>query len=284
MTRHLEVQNRIRKSYGALPQNQKKIADFFIDNLDLIPFLSVHEVAKATSSSVASIVRFSQRVGYEGYSGMREQVGTAIQKHLKKESLFPVSQKQALKGDTLTSVATQDIGNINQTLGLIERETFHRVVDLLLGSERVFTAGLGISFLMAQILAYQLNQIGVQAISLRHGSASFAEQSLYFGKNDLLVAFSFPPYSKETIDLAKLCHDRRLRVVAVTNKTTAPISFYATNSLIVKSENMLFTNSFAAIAVVVNAISTECALKNRSKAEHMLHNLNEITKNLKETP
>jgi DNA-binding MurR/RpiR family transcriptional regulator len=283
MKRHLEVQKKIRKNYGTLPQNQKKIADFFIDNLDLISFLSVQEVAKATKSSVASIVRFTQRIGYEGYSDMRGHVGTAIQKHLKNEGLFPVPHTPALKKDTLTSVATQDIGNINRTLEIMDSEVFHNVTDALLRSERVFAAGLGVSFLMAQILAYQLNQIGVSATSLRHGSASFAEQSLFFGKKDLLVAFSFPPYSKETIDLAKQCHDRQIRVAAITNTSTSPISFHADHSLIVKSENMLFTNSFAAIAVVINAISTECALKNRSKAEQMLRVLNAITKHQQET-
>jgi DNA-binding MurR/RpiR family transcriptional regulator len=283
MNRHLEVQNRIRKNYGKLPHNQKKIADFFVDSLDLVPFVSVQEVAKATASSVASVIRFTQRIGYDGYSQMRDHVGIALQKHLKNEALFPLSQTKALKKDTLTSVAMQDVGNINQTLELIQYDEFHRVTDVLLHAERVFTAGLGMSFLMAQILAYQLNQIGIDATPLRHGSASYAEQCLYFKKKDLLVVFSFPPYSKETIELAKLCRKRSIRVAAITNKSTAPITFYANHSLIVKSENMLFMNSFAAIAVVINAISTECTLKNKTKAERMLHDLNVITKDQQET-
>jgi DNA-binding MurR/RpiR family transcriptional regulator len=283
MNRHLELQSRIRKKYRTLPHNQKKIADFFIDNLDLIPFLSVHEAAKATSSSIASIVRFTQRIGYDGYGGLREHAGTAIQKHLKNEILFPVSHPKTFKKDTLTSIASQDIGNINQTVELIERDMFHHVTDALLHADRVFAAGLGISFLMAQILTYQLNQIGIEASPLRHGSASFAEQFLYFRKKDILVVFSFPPYSKETVELAKQCHSRDVQVIAITNKSTAPITFYANHCLIVKSENKLFTNSFAAIAVIINAISTECALKNKSKAEHMLHELNVITKDQQET-
>ncbi len=283
MTRHVEVQNRIRKSYSSLPENQKRIADFVVENLDLIPFLSVQEVAKATASSVASVVRFAQRIGLDGYSAMREKVGTALQKHLKTENLFPASPKNILKGDTLSSVATQDIGNINDTLNVLERETFGKVVDSILHSERVFTAGLGVSFLMAQILAYQLGQIGVEAVALRHGSDSFAEQSFYFGKKDLLIAFSFPPYSRETIELAKLVHKRKIEIAAITNKSTAPISFHADHNLIVRSKNMLFTNSFAAISVVINAISTECALKNQARAGRMVAQVNKITKSQKLT-
>jgi DNA-binding MurR/RpiR family transcriptional regulator len=283
MNRHLEVQNRIRKYYRILPRNQKKIADFFIDSLDIVPFLSVQEVAKATASSVASVVRFTQRIGYEGYSELREYAGTAIQKLLKNEALLPLGHKKAINKDTLTSVAMQDIDNISQTLELVDHEVFHQVTDAFLRADRVFTAGLGISFLMAQILAYQLNQIGIEATPLRHGSTSFAEQLLFFRKKDLVVVFSFPPYSKETIELAKLCHSHRIRVAAITNRSTAPITFYANLSLIVKSENMLFMNSFAAIAVVINAISTECTLKNRSKAERMLRDLNVITKDQQET-
>jgi DNA-binding MurR/RpiR family transcriptional regulator len=51
---------------------------------------------------------------------------------------------------------------------------------------------------------------------------------------------------------------------------------YSDISLIVKSENMLYTNSFAAISVIINAITTEAARMNKKKAKDWLRKLNEI--------
>ena len=137
---------------------------------------------------------------------------------------------------------------------------------------------MGISFLLSQILAYQLKQVAVDAYSLTNNQTSFLEQILYLGKTNVLIPFSFPPYSKETIEAAKFAREKGVRVIAITNKDTSPISLFSDVHLTVKSENMLFTNSFAAISVLINTIATECALRNKINAKKMLDELNRIAK------
>jgi len=44
------------------------------------------------------------------------------------------------------------------------------------------------------------------------------------------------------------------------------VSFHAVKVLPVRSTNMLFTNSLSAISVVMNALATEIAVRNRDKA------------------
>ena len=60
--RYLEIITRIQDYYQQLPKNQKKVADFFIENFDKIPFKSVKDVSKNSSASVATIVRFAQKI------------------------------------------------------------------------------------------------------------------------------------------------------------------------------------------------------------------------------
>ncbi len=272
--RYLDIKTRIQKNYPDLPRNQRKIADFFIENFDKIPFQSVQDISRVTDASVASVVRFAQRIGFTGFSEMREKIANELQDHLEGQAIFPL--RENLDDDTLTSVANIDIKNINETLGQLERGNFNRAVDLINKAGRVYTAGLGVSFLMSQILAYQLNQVGIHAHAFRQGSASFPEQVLFLNNHDVLIALSFPPYSPETIDMARYAREEDIPVIAITNRQASPITFQATVSLVVKSENMLFTNSFAAISVLINALSTECALRNKPRAEAMLHNLNRL--------
>ncbi|MGQ9642713.1 MAG: MurR/RpiR family transcriptional regulator, partial [Ignavibacterium sp.] len=178
--------------------------------------------------------------------------------------------KSKLDNDILTSVANMDVKNINDTLSSIDRDVFNRIIDDILKSKRVFTAGLGISYLLAEILSYQLTQVGVDSSVLKHTHTLFHEQILYMNKNDLLICFSFPPYSKETVDVAKFADKNGIGVISVTNKPTAPIASFSKAVLTVKSENMLFTNSFAAISVLINAIATACAVNNKAKAKKVL--------------
>ncbi len=276
MARYQEIKRKIQNKYDVLPKNHRKIADYFIDNFDRIPFLNVQQVSDATSSSVASVVRFAQRTGFKGFSELRDDIAESLQNQLSKKEIFPLFDKERLEEDLLTSVANLDIKNINDTLHNIERENFDKSVEMILSSRRVYTAGLGISFLLAEILAYQLTQVAIDASSFRHTYSVFHEQILYLDNNDIIIAFSFPPYSKETVDAAKFAAGRNIKVISITNTEASPITFHSEVNLVVKSENMLFTNSFAAISVLINAIATACALKNKSKAKKILKESIEI--------
>lgn len=276
MERYIKIKEKIRGKYKSLPQNHKKIADYIIDNFDKIPFLSVQDVSANLGTSVASVVRCAQRTGFKGYSELRDGIAETLQAQINNKEIFPLFEKHKIEEDLLTEVANIDITNINDTLNQLDRRTFDMVVNRILSASRVFTAGLGISYLLSEILAYQLTQVGVDASVLKHTYAIFHEQILFMKKKDVLIVFSFPPYSKETVDAAKLAKERGIDVVAITNRNAAPASFYSMATIPVKSENMLFTNSFAAISVVINAIATSCALKKRNQAEKILKETEEI--------
>jgi len=276
MDRYKEIKEKITSKYNSLPMNQRKIADYFINNFDKIPFVNVQDLSVSTDVSVASIVRFSQRAGFKGFSELREAITGSLQKELHNKEIFPLFEKHKIDEDLLTEVANQDIKNINDTLNLVERKTFNFVIDRILKSERVFTAGLGISYLLAEILAYQLTQVGISSSVLQHSHTLFNEHILFLNPKDILIVFSFPPYSKETIEAAEYASKRKIDVIAITNKHASPVTFFTKANLIVKSENMLYTNSFAAISVLINAIATACAFKDKQRAKKVLKESEEI--------
>ena len=168
MDRYKEIKEKITSKYNSLPKNQRKIAEYFINNFDNIPFLNVQDLSTATGASVASIVRFSQRSGFKGFSELRDAITGSLQKELHNKEIFPLFERRKVEEDLLTEVANLDIKNINDTLNLVERTTFNYAIDRILKSERVFTAGLGISYLLAEILAYQLTQVGISSSVLLH--------------------------------------------------------------------------------------------------------------------
>jgi DNA-binding MurR/RpiR family transcriptional regulator len=276
MDRYKQIKDKIKGKYNSLPRNHKKIADYFIDNFDRIPFLNVQDIAKSTGTSVASVVRFAQRVGFEGFSEIRDAIAETFQNQINNKVIFPLFDQNRVDEDLLTEVANVDIANINNTLNIIERKTFDYVINRILKADRVFTAGLGISYLLAEILGYQLTQVGIDSTVLKHTHTVFHEQVLFMNKKDLLIVFSFPPYSKETVEVSAFAKEKGIDVIAITNKQASPVTFHTKANLIVKSENMLFTNSFAAISVLINAIATACALKKKGRAQKILKETEEI--------
>ena len=281
MARYQLLKDQIKEKYKVLPKNQKKVAAYFIDNIDKIPFLNVQAVSKATNTSVASVVRFAQRTGFKGFSELRDAIADSLQNQMNNKEIFQLFDKNKAEEDLLTSVANIDIKNINDTLNLIHRDEFDKTVQHILNSEKVYTIGLGISHLLSEILAYQLSQVAIDATAFKNNYCPFHEQMPLLNKKDLIIVFSFPPYSKDTVDVAKIASEKGISVIAVTNKEASPITFFSKVNLIVHSENMLFTNSFAAISVLINALATACALKNKSRTKSLQKETTKIVEQYK---
>jgi DNA-binding MurR/RpiR family transcriptional regulator len=57
---------------------------------------------------------------------------------------------------------------------------------------------------------------------------------------------------------------------------TSAVSLHAAKTLAIRSHNMLFTNSFSATSVVINALATEVALRNKDKAMKMQRQIDKV--------
>jgi DNA-binding MurR/RpiR family transcriptional regulator len=260
-----ELTRSVRDRYPALPENQKKVADFFLAHVREIPFLSVTDIEKQAGASKATVVRLAQSLGFTGFLELRRKLRAGLQSEVGISDVYPFPTGITLT-DTLDTVAQQDLKNIQQTVQHLDRKVFHAVADAVVRAGHVYTIGLGISSLMAHVLAYSLNQVAVPATAFIHEYKTFLDQVPFLRHNDLLIAFSFPPYSRETIDAIKAVENRKVRVVGITDRVTSPVSLRAAFVLPIRSTNVIFTNSISAISVVMNALVTEVALKNRSRA------------------
>lgn len=265
----IDLRALVQAKYSLLPDNQRKVADFLVQRAADAPFLSVVEIERLSGTSKATVVRLAQSLGFSGFLELRARLLEGIQTQIQKADQFSLLSTTERKG-TLSSVAHQDVKNINQTINHLDRETFMAVAGRIVKASHVYTVGLGISSLMSQILAYSLNQVAVRATPFVHDYETFVEQLPFLTSSDLLIAFSFPPYSRETVEVVKAAEARHIPVVGITDKVTSPISFHCVHALPIRSQNMLFTNSFSAISVVINALATEVAVRNRSKAVRML--------------
>ncbi|MDZ7267131.1 MAG: MurR/RpiR family transcriptional regulator [candidate division KSB1 bacterium] len=268
--------------YQRLPANQRKVADYFLQQPNDFSFLTTDAMAEALHVSKATIVRFAQKLGYDGFPALRNEVLQTLQANLAPADRFMLAFAKHSPEEALTLVAGHEVQNINQTLLHLDRQVFHEVVQMLRGAARVYTMGLGISKLLAQLLAYELHQVAIDARPLASGTMRFVEQLVLAKKEDVVVAFSFPPYSRETVAAATYAAEKGLALVAITDKPAAPVTFHATRVLAVRTKNMLYTNSISAISVVINALVTEIALHNKQEVSRVFQESSRIMQQTQE--
>jgi DNA-binding MurR/RpiR family transcriptional regulator len=271
------IESLIISKYKGLSRNQRKVADYILKNLNESAFLSVIEIGEKCGASKATVVRFAQSIGYDGFIEFRNAIHKAVQSKFAYLERFPLVADS--DKETIYEVAQKEVKNINQTMESLNLDTFKEIIHLIQKAGTVYTFGQGFSALLSQLMAYSFNQIGVRTHCLVSSHLCFEEQIMYVNPNDVIVCFSFPPYSKRTIEAAKIAMEKGIHVVALTDSKSDSIVGYAHHSLFIQSENMLFTNSFAAISVTMNAIITELSVRNKDRTVKFINEVNDLFTN-----
>ena len=80
------------------------------------------------------------------------------------------------------------------------------------------------------------------------------EQLLRIGPGDVMVAISFPRYSKVTMNTVQFAQDRGATIVAITDNELSPVYQMAEAALLAPSEMISFVDSMVAPLSLINAL------------------------------
>lgn len=245
-----------------LSASQRRIADCILGQFHEAAFWGVEELAERSQSSVATVVRFAQKMGYSGFLELRQAlVGQA---RAQSSPEFRLLQAPTDAASMLVEAARRDVANIERTVQGINEELLKSVLKRIEGARYRVIVGHGVSRIMAEHLGYVLTIAGL--VSVSGSPAEFARQVANLGPKDLLVTISFAPYSQETLDVAAYAAKRGVPVIAFTDGFEAPLAKSAEFTLPVATENMLFSNSIAAFSVLAHTLGTAVASRDRKRA------------------
>ena len=273
-----DLKKRIKNKIPHLTESQKVIADYIIESPERFVLSSIREIARDSKISKSTIVRLAQALGYNGVYEMKSAFLESI-----RHELDPIDRyKTFLSNPTdeknfLSLIAKETISNINSTLKLIDEEQFKKVVHLLEAANHVHTMGLGISTYLAEFAYYLFNRVSIKSFTMQNG-LTFAEQIVNFERDDVIFAFSFPPYSRETIQAASYAQEKRIKVISVTNKVTSEIVQYSDISLQVAAESITGFNSIGGVMVLLYSLSAQIGKDLRIKTLETIESIQHVRK------
>ena len=253
-----DLKERIKYKIPYLTESQKIIANFIVENPEKFSLSSVRELEKELKISKSTIVRLAQMLGYNGFNELKSEF-------LKKfrYNFGPINRYKTFlsephdKLNYIQLIADESVINIHKTLKLIDSEQYKKTINLLKNANHVYTIGMGISSYLAEISTYLLTRVSINSNFMPHGTLTFAEQIINISKDDVIFAFSFPPYSKETIEAACYAQERRIKTISVTDKATSGIVQYSDVYLQVSVESITISNSIMSVLVLLYSIVAE---------------------------
>ncbi len=266
----------IEDQMGEFSKGQKAIARYILTHYDKAAFMTAYKLGSTVGVSESTVVRFASEVGYEGYPQLQKALQELIRNRLTSIQRMEVTSEQ-LGDDVLTKVLNMDIERIRKTLENVSQEDFNRAVDALVNAKHIYIIGIRSAASLAGFLSFYFNHIFDNSRLVQTSSTSeIFEQLLRVGPGDVLVAISFPRYSRRTVNAAKFSKDRGAQVISITDCEDSPLAQYADILMMARSDMASFVDSLVAPMSLINALIVAIGLKKSDEVSKTYSSLEHI--------
>ena len=256
----------IEGNLGEFSKGQKRIAGYILENYDKAAFMTASKLGKLVGVSESTVVRFATVLGYDGYPSMQRALQEMIRSRLTSTQRIQQAGELLDQDDMLGAVLDTDIENLREMEAHADRDAFNDAVERIQNARNIYILGVRSSSFVAGYLNFYMHLLFENVTLVQSNAAGeILEQLFRIGPEDVLIAISFPRYSKVTINTVKFARDRGATIVAMTDNDLSPIYQMSDAALLAPCEMISFVDSMAAPVSVINALLL--ALANRVGAD-----------------
>ncbi len=268
---------RIEEHYGNLTPGFRRLADFILNQTLDVAFLTATELSRRVGIDPATVVRFSQEIGYSGFRELSREIkahvrGEIVQTYRKaveagnEEDL--VHALFASKSQDLEQFATTEAPHLAQALKTLK------------SAQRIWVVGEFPSYNIAQYLAESLAPLDIPIFHFTPGMAETAQSVNTMQPGDVLLALVFGTPGIDTGHAVKLVGAKGIPTVCITDNGTTLAAREAETVITTPGHSPLDISSFSVSLLIVATLKD--ALLN-SKKETALAYMAQIENALKET-
>ena len=258
-------------------KGQKRIARYILDHYDKAAYMTASRLGSIVEVSESTVVRFAIEVGFDGYPEMQRALQELIRTRLTAVQRVDGTNSLIGEDDVLDKVLGSDADKIRRTLDEIDRKSFDEAVEKIVAARSIYIIGVRSSSTLAGFLNFNFRMIldNVKFVQTTSGSEMF-EQIMSIGPEDVLIAISFPRYSKRIINAVEYATGAGADVISITDSRQSPIAAGADQLLLARSDMVSFVDSLVAPLSIINAIIVAVARKKPDDVRERLEKLEHI--------
>jgi RpiR family carbohydrate utilization transcriptional regulator len=220
---------RIRFLLPSLPRAEKAIAQALLENPEAITHMTLAEIARESGSSEASIIRFCKRMGYDGYSSLKEDFIRSIAEgtDIQSEGINTSDDMVTI----LKKVFQSNVQTLSDTMVLAD-EGYEKALNALLKARSIHFFGVGDAFAVCELSFMKFSRLGVQCTA--HSDAML--QLVAAGnmtKDDVAIAISYEGRSKNVVEAMRIAKQMGATTISITKMNKSPLLKYTDISLFI---------------------------------------------------
>ncbi|MGE7273088.1 MurR/RpiR family transcriptional regulator [Brevibacillus panacihumi] len=265
------MQDRIRKSYEQLTNQQKTVAKYLLDEPNQVALHPAKVIGSLTGTSETTVIRLCYSLGYSGYSELQNEIRQSL--------LFPVIRENVVQtfhdsayefqdsDDVISFTMEQDLAFIRKTLADLDRRVYDQAIQAILAARKIVVLGGRTSYAPAYWLSYALNIVKGDT-HLYRGQMDDANYLISEADEGwLVIVLYFPRYLQDTLFFAKAAKEKGATVLGVTDHDLSPIGPVADVLLKVSTPSPATLKGMSAIFTLLNAVVSGVAQMDREQVQ-----------------
>ncbi len=200
-----------------LTKNEQIIADYIIEHKYQLKNLSTRDIALATYTSSAGVIRLAKKLSYSGFNELKEDYLSEldyINQHFKEiDANFPFTANQSIM-DIAEIMSTLMQETARDTLHLIKHDPLMKATRILQQSSTIYFYATSGNFLLAQNFKLKMIRIGKK---VEVDDLDTPYSSLLITQNDCAIIISYSGQTPSLIKIAKNLKNKKIPVIVITS-------------------------------------------------------------------
>lgn len=200
--------DRIQKSMDNFTKTEKEIAIYILNHPLESSRKPIPDVAKSTHSSKSALIRFSQKIGYSGFSEFRFDLSRSLIRTVEQE----VEEKNT---STISNIADAYCACIQEIKTMVLQEDLDKIANKIIHARRVKLIGYDRTYLPAYQFRRRLAKIGYDAEGI-DDIALMKDMPEILNKDDVIIIFTIQDTAKTYPTIVQEAHASNIPVICFT--------------------------------------------------------------------
>jgi len=260
-----------------LSPKQKKIAKYILDNPYLTSYASANELGEKNNTTAATVVRFAQTLGYDGYPQLQDALRAELPNYL----TTTARMQKRMSAETpphsnVHQVFYTDIKNIERTASNLSEKLVNDALDAIIKAKRIWVTGAGLSYAPSVFMTHSLKVMGFDAQAFQGEVLQSAVDQSRMKPDDLLIAIDLWRYVRKTVNAVSFAKKNGTPVIAITDSVVAPLAQVADIAFEIATEGIAHSRSITALLSVLNVLIAMLADRVPEQVYESLKRVDEI--------
>ena len=264
-----------------LPNKQKILCEYIIENYKSIGFLSISVLAEKAGVGTTTILRVAKALGYESFQELKKEFQQFTVNS--EDSTWWHLQKSFLNDESDSEIpamaATWNEINylLNETINHNLIEHMEKAVQLILQMDTINVLGLRTSKVAAIYFENLLGEFYPKTRQLSYDHEFIFDRILQFQKGNLLILIALSPFTTLSLKAAEYCYQQGHPFILITDNYACPVASYAEVVLYTKASDKQY--SLVPTMALLETLVIEIG---KQTSEHSIDHLQKLGDLLKE--